>query len=295
MTVTQIARPKAPRHDDAVAEAISPLLKPLGRQPSQLRVNVSLARELAVTSFKLKYAGSALGYVWSLIKPLLIFGMIYAVFALFLLRGQTRGESFAAELLLGIIIFTFFSEATSNSLASIVVNADMIRKAYFPRWILVVAASLSVAMTLGVNLGLFFVAGLLLHWFHLGFQSLLIIPLLLEVYVLAIGMGLLLGALFVYFRDLGHVWEVILQALFFGSAILFPFYLIPTKYQAIVALGPLTQIVEDMRRALVAPSAPWSFDILHSLEVVPIVLAVASLVVGVLVFRNLARHFGERI
>jgi ABC-2 type transport system permease protein len=289
--MTSIAEPTS----DAVAASISPLLRPLGSHPSQLQVNLNLTRELALTYFKLKYAGSALGYIWSLIKPLLIFGMIYAVFALFLIRGQTRGESFAAELLLGIVVFTFFSDATTTSLNSVVGNADMVRKAYFPRWILVLAASLSGAMTLLVNLSLVFVVGLILSWFTLGLQSLLVIPLLLELYVVAVGVGLLLSALYVYFRDLGHVWEVILQALFFGSAVLFPFYLIPVKYHTVVAANPLAQVVEDMRRALIPQTGPWSSDILGALEVVPLLLSVVSLAVGILVFRRLSRRFGERI
>ena len=283
---------------DAIREqgiAISPLLKPLGAQPSQLRVHLNLIRQLSITTFRLKYSGSALGYVWSLIKPLLIFGMIYAVFALFLIRGQTRGENFAAELLLGIIVFTFFQEATVNSLNAVVGNADMVRKAYFPRWILVIASTLSVTMTLIVNLALLFVVGSLLHWFNFGLHSLLFIPLVVELCAVTIGLGLILSSLFVSFRDLGHVWEVVIQAMLFGSAIIFPFYLIPAKYQTIVALNPIAQIVADMRRALISQTGPWSVDVLGRLEIVPLALAVLSLVGGALIFRRLSRRFGERI
>jgi ABC-2 type transport system permease protein len=150
-------------------------------------------------------------------------------------------------------------------------------------------------MTLTVNLTLLFVAGLLLGWFSLGLHSLLFIPLLLELYVITVGAGLLLSALYVSFRDLGHVWEVILQTLFFGSAILFPFYLIPVKYQTVVALNPIAQIIGDMRRALISQTGPWSSDVLGVLEPVPLIITAASVVAGALVFRRLSRRFGERI
>jgi ABC-2 type transport system permease protein len=164
--------------------------------------NLTLTLALALASFKLKYAGSVLGYLWSLVKPLLLFGMMYVVFALFLLRGRTpSGENFPVELLFGIVIWTFFADATSTSLLAIVNNGDMIKKAYFPRWILVVAAELSSLMTLLVNVALVLAVGIPLHWFTFGPQSLLLIPLFLELFVVAMGAGLLLSALYVYARD----------------------------------------------------------------------------------------------
>jgi ABC-2 type transport system permease protein len=264
--------------------------------PSRFRSNLTLTLALALASFKLKYAGSVLGYLWSLVKPLLLFGMMYVVFALFLLRGRTpAGENFPVELLFGIIIWTFFADATATSLQAIVANGDMIRKAYFPRWILVVAAGFSSLMTLLVNLALMLAIGLGLHWFNFGSQSLLLIPLLIELFVIALGAGLLLSALYVHARDLGHIWEIILQALFFASAVVFPFTLIPDRFQGIVALSPLTQMIEDMRRAFISPSIPWTADILGGRIVIPLVFAALSLGIGSLVFARLSRRFGEHI
>ena len=262
-------------------------------RPSTLRINLNLTRELAVTSFKLKYTGSTLGYAWSLVKPLLIFGMTYAVFVKVL--GSGAGDrSFPVELLLGIVLWTFFADATGSAVGAIVANGQIIRKAYFPRWIVVVASTLSATMTLAVNLALVVLIGLPLGWFSVGLQTLLVPALFLELYMLVVGIGLLMSALFVFYRDLGHVWEISLQLLFYASAIVFPLRLV-SQHFAFAAANPVAQIVEDMRRALITPNIPWSASILGAWEIVPCVLVCATLGGGYLVFRRLTPRFGESL
>ncbi len=279
---TLTEHPVAPR-------AVSP-------RASAFRSNVNLTRELAVTTFKLKYTGSVLGYAWSLVKPLLIFGMTYLVFAVFLLRGRTMpGENFPVELLLGIVVWTFFADATVSAVGAIVGNAHIVRKAYFPRWILVVASTLSATMTLGVNLVLMLAIGLPLGWFHIGLYTLVLPLLFVELYVLVAGIGLLISALFVFYRDLGHVWEIMLQLLFYASAIVFPFSLIHGTFRQLIAFNPMAQIIEDMRRALVSTVVPWSSDLLGSLLVVPVAGVCVLLAVGFLVFHRLTPKFGEAL
>jgi ABC-2 type transport system permease protein len=265
-------------------------------RPSTLRSNFNLTRELAVTAFKLKYTGSVLGYAWSLIKPLLIFGMTYLVFVVLLLRGRTSGsENFPVQLLVGIVVWTFFADATSSAVSAVVGNGHMVRKAYFPRWILVLASTLSAAITLLVNMLLVFAIGLPLGWFHLGLYSLVLPLLFVELYVLVLGIGLLLSALFVFYRDLGHIWEIALQLLFYGSAIVFPLTLIPLRLRSLVAFNPAAQIIEDMRRSVVSTAIPWSHDILGWLVIVPIVGVVAICAVGLLTFSRLTANFAEAL
>ncbi len=272
------------------------LLEDVPPPVSSLRFHLSLTRELAVTSFKLKYAGSVLGYIWTLVKPLLLFGMLYLVFALLLLRGRTSdAEHFPVQLLLGIVVWTFFADATSSSLAAVVGNADVVRKAYFPRWILVAAATTSAAMTLLVNSLLVIVVGLMFHWYALGWDSLLVVPLLLELLVLALGVGLGLGALYVSFRDLGHVWEILLQLVFYGSAIVFPIALLPTGLTTLALMNPVAQIVEDIRRAAVTPLVPWTSDVLGIALLIPVMISLVALIAGATIFRLLSRRFGERL
>lgn len=272
------------------------LLRRLGPRPSSFRLNAHLARELTVTTFRLKYAGSVLGYIWSLMKPLLLFGMLYVVFGLFLFsQRHVSGTNFPVELLLGIIVWSFFNEATSTALMSIVINSDMVKKAYFPRWILVVAATLSSGMTLLVNLALFTAVALPLHWLTVSLSSLLFIPLLLEMYAITLGASLLVSALYVYYRDLIHIWEVVLQAFFFASVIIFPFTFLPPRFQPIAMFNPIGQIFEDMRRSLTSPGLPWVSQVLGHWYFAPPTVAALTLVVGVLVFRALSPRFGQRI
>jgi ABC-2 type transport system permease protein len=268
----------------------------VGERASAFRSNVNLTRELAVSSFKLKYTGSVLGYAWSLVKPLLIFGITYIVFVRVLRVGKTStGENFPVELLLGIVVWTFFADATVSSVSAIAGNGHMIRKAYFPRWIPVVASTLSATMTLAVNMALMFAVGAPLGWFHLGWATLLLPLLFVELYVLVLGIGLLLSALFVFYRDLGHIWEISLQLLFYGSAIVFPFVLIPPSFRMLVAFNPMAQIVEDMRRAVVTTVIPWSGQILGRWTFVPILAVAVVFALGFWVFRRRAPRFGESI
>jgi ABC-2 type transport system permease protein len=269
---------------------------PYAERASAFQSNLNLTRELAVTTFRLKYTGSVLGYAWSLVKPLLIFGMTYLVFAAFLLKNRTASsENFPVELLLGIVVWTFFADSTVSSVSAIVGNGHMIRKAYFPRWIPVVASTLSATMTLAVNMALMFAVGIPLGWFHVGLHTLLLPLLFVELYLLVVGIGLLLSALFVFYRDLGHVWEISLQLLFYGSAIVFPFTLIPSRFRLLVAFNPMAQIMEDMRRTVVTTAIPWSGQILGRWIFVPILAVFVVLGLGVGVFRRLTPKFGEAI
>ena len=194
-----------------------------------------------------------------------------------------------------MIAWTFFAEATTASVSAVVANGEVLRKALFPRWILVVAAVMSAAMTLVVNFSLILVLGLALRWYVIGWQSLLVPLLLLELVVLSLGVGMILASVFVYYRDVGYIWEILQLLLFYASAILFPLSLVPGHLQWLVALNPLAQVVEDMRRALVSSTIPWSSTVLGSKLAIPVIGVCLSLVVGVIVFRRLARHFGERL
>ena len=279
----------------STAETLAALARPAGRA-RPVKSNLQLTRQLAVASFKLKYAGSALGYVWSLMRPLLLFGMLYLVFALFLLRGRTAaGENFPVELLVGIVAWTFFAEATATSVSSVVANADMLKKARFPRSILVVSSVLSAVMTLTVNFALVLILGLIFGWYAIGWQTLMVPVLLLELILLATGAGLLLGAVFVYFRDIGYTWEIALQLLFYASAIIFPLTLVPAAYRWIVVVNPVAQAVEDLRRALVSAAVPWSTDLLGARLIIPLGIVMLALVVGATVFARLSGRFGDHL
>jgi ABC-2 type transport system permease protein len=259
--------------------------------------HLNLTRELAVTQFKLKYTGSVLGYLWSLLKPMMVFAIMYAVFDRLLHAGRTS-DRFTLQLLVGIVIWTFFSETTVTAVNAIVVNGNLINKASFPRAILVVASSLTALMTFAINLSLIVVIAGAARQLSLGWHSLLALPLLLELYALVIGISLILSALFVFYRDLGHIWEIFTQLLFYGSAVVFPLSrdILHSKVE-LVALNPVAQIIEDLRHALVTqdPRVPWTATILGPATAVPLLIVVVVLVIGVILFRRLAPHFSESL
>ena len=280
-----------------VAAHDSSILEGIPRPRSAFQRNVNLVRELSITGFKLKYTGSALGYVWSLVKPMMLFGIMYLVFSQLLRVGQSDPD-FPVQLLIAIVAWTFFTEATSTAMNAVAGNGDLIRKAYFPRWILVVAANTSALLTFAINTTLVVVVTLALGHLDLTLRSLLAPLYYLELIVLVLGLSLLLSALFVFFRDLGHIWEILSLVLFYGSAVVFPITLIKSKRLLDLAgLNPVAQIIQDLRYALVQPSAynQSMGSLIGPLIIIPIALSLAALVVGFLVFNRLTPRFAESL
>src|SRR5687768_2564352 len=173
------------------------------------RRNRILLRELVVTDFKLRYQGSILGYLWSLLKPLLLFAILYVVFVRFLKFGGDV-EHFPVYLLLGVVMWSFFTEATSQGMSAIVSRGDLIRKINFPKYIIVVSGTLSALINLILNLIVVSIF-LWLNGVHLS-ATILLFPLnILELYIVALAIAFLLAALYVKYRDISHIWEVFLQ------------------------------------------------------------------------------------
>jgi ABC-2 type transport system permease protein len=265
---------------------------------STMKSNAALARELAWTQFKLKYTGSVLGYLWSLLKPAMLFSIMYTIFVVLF---KQRAHEFAVQLLVGIVLFTFFTECTGTAMSSIAGNAGLIQKAYFPRWILVVASSMTAAMTFLINFVLIVVVAAPLGHMELGLQSLAVIPLVVELYALALGLSLLLSSLFVFYRDLGHIWEILTQVLFYASAVVYPVSLVQSvsPHQQWVLpvffLNPIAQILEDVRHAIVVSDAPTTAALVGPVAAIPILVSLFLVAAGVLVFRRLSPTFAESL
>lgn len=275
----------------SVLARVSPRL-PASIGGKEFTRNAALIRELAWTQFKLKYTGSVLGYLWSLLKPAMLFSVMYAIFVVLL---KQRAHDFAIQLLVGIVFFTFFIECTSTAMSSIAGNAGLIQKAYFPRWVLVIASSMTAAMTFVINFTLIIAVAAPLGKLELGLRSLAAIPLVLELYVLSLGLSLLLASLFVFYRDLGHIWEILTQVLFYLSAIVYPPTLVPARLLPYFFLNPVAQIIEDVRHAVVVPDAPKVLSLVGPIGLVPIALSIAVLIAGILVFRGLSPTFAESL
>ncbi len=258
--------------------------------------NKALLSELVRTDFKLRYQGSILGYAWSLLRPLLIFAILYVVFIRFM-RVDYGVPHSAVYLLLGIVVWNFFYEMTVQSLGSIVGRSDLIRKIRIPRWIIVFSSSISALINLFLNLIVVAVFMVINHVEVMG--SVLLLPLiLLEVYLFALGLSLFLSAAFVKFRDVGYIWEVILQAGFYLTPILYPLAQLPNAtLQKIVLLNPMGQAIQDARHALVTHGTPTISKVFEGgwYGMLPVVMVFVVVVGGLLYFRSQADSFAENI
>lgn len=214
--------------------------------------NRILLRELIKTDFKLRYQGSAIGYLWSILKPLMTFTIMYIVFIRFLRLGGDVPH-FPVALLLANVIWGFFSEATSMGMVSIVSRGDLLRKLNFSKHIIVLSAISGAAINFVINL----VVVLIFSFFNgvtFSWTALMVIPLFFELFLMATGCALILATFFVRFRDLGQVWEVLLQAGLYATPIIYPITFIADQNPwaaKLVMMNPLAQIIQDMRYFLI--------------------------------------------
>lgn len=270
-----------------------------GVRRQRLLHHLRILHVIAAIDFKLKYAGSALGYVWSVVKPLALFTMLYLVFTkIFRLGGIS--EYYPLSLLLGIVLFTFFGDATSLGMSSIVAREGLLRKLAFPRLIIPTSATLGAAMTLCVNL---VVVAVFVAWNQIPprLSWFLIVPLLLELYVFTLGVALVLATLFVRLRDIGQVWELVTQLLFYATPIIYPVGFLPEWARTIAFLNPLTQILQDIRALVIyqdlAPNRITANEVFHSSagRLLPIGISFAIFFFGIDLFRRQAPWFAERV
>lgn len=212
---------------------------------------------ISVTEFKRVYFGTVLGYLWSLIRPLMLFGVLLFVFTQVFRVGNQLVEHYAVMLLMGIVLYTFFSEATTNSVTSVVAQEGVVRKTQFPRLVIPLATVVTAAFNLLLNLiiVLIFVLafGVSPAWTWLLFPVAL-----LFLFVGAAGMSMALSALYVRFRDTAIIWVVVSQVLMYLTPILYPVdaFNSPTK-EHILMINPLAVIFEQVRVwVLHEPGAP---------------------------------------
>jgi len=284
----------APGHLDAVTRTRLDQMQPITRLATKR--NKALLRELVVTDFKLRYQGSAIGYAWSLLRPLLIFLILYIVFDKFLKLGAGVPH-YPVYLLLGLVIWNFFADMTNQSLGSIVGRGDILRKVSIPRWIIVVSATISVMINFGFNLvvlAIFMVVGrVAISW------DIVLLPFFfLETYVLGLGLSFFLAAAFVKYRDVRYVWEVGTQALFYLTPIIYPLSRISNPdLRKLLLLNPLAQAIQDARYVTVTKETSTLYTEYgtHFFWLVPFAITVALLLIGSWYFRRESRSFAENL
>jgi ABC-2 type transport system permease protein len=213
----------------------------------------------SVTEFKRVYFGTVLGYLWSLIRPLMLFGVLLFVFTQVFRIGSKEVDHYPVFLLLGIVLFTFFQESTTNSVTSVVSQEGVVRKTQFPRLVIPISTVLTGVFNLGLNLVIvivfLFAFGVDPTWTWLLFPFALS---LLFVFTAAISMAL--SVLYVRFRDIAIIWTVLAQVLFYATPILYPVNF-KENYERLLMINPLAVLFEQVRDWVLAdPQAPTAVE-----------------------------------
>lgn len=260
------------------------------------RYSIILLRELVRTDFKLRYQGSALGYLWSLLRPLFMFTILYLVFVRFLKIGKDI-EHPATYLLLGIVLWNFFVEVTTGSVGAIVGKSDLLRKINFPKYVIILAVSFSALINLAFNFAIvaFF---MVLDHVQITDKIVLMVPLVLELYVLSLAVGFILSALFVKFRDVTYIWDIAIQAGFYVTPILYLLSKLPHEFARLIILNPMAQIIQDARHVLITPQAVTINNIYGGNTVIwliPLSIVGILMLVGAIFFRMRSKYFAEEV
>jgi ABC-2 type transport system permease protein len=263
----------------------------------------SLTFTLARTEFKLRFFGSALGYLWTLVRPLLLFGVLWVFFTKVAKVNNSKipgEESYGVQLLGSIVLFTFFAEATAGAVKSVVDRENLVRKIHFPRLVIPASVVLLALFNLGLNLIVVLIFALasgvtpMLSWLELPLIVIMIT-------VCAAGVAMLLSALYVHFRDIAPIWEVMLQILFYASPVIISIQTVKLKVSTAVLhlymLNPLAAIFQQFRHSMVTHATPSAGAVLGSWTalLIPLGIVAAIFVIGFAVFNGAAAKIAENL
>jgi len=249
-----------------------------------------ILRVLARTDFKLKYAGSVLGYVWSVAKPLLYFAVLWVVFQSIF---ATQIERFQLYLIVGVVLWTFVADAVTAALPSIVARGSILRRIFFPPIVIPVSTTVTALLSFALNLAVV-AAFILVSRVEPNFGWLLLIPLFLELYLFVLGVSLIAATLYVRYRDVGQIWEVGTTMLFFSAPIVYPVTVLPIWAQHVIAFNPFVQVLQDVRRVILGPDA-HAVPLLgaHGNHLAPLGVTLLLLLGGFWLYRRESPRFAE--
>ncbi|MGD1058333.1 MAG: ABC transporter permease [Solirubrobacteraceae bacterium] len=265
-----------------------------------------LAYNIARSEFKLKFFGSALGYLWQVVRPLLLFGVLYVFFVIVFHVDKAKGAAahyYGAQLLGSIVLYTFFGEATTGAVRSVVDRENLVRKIQFPRLAIPVSVVLLALFNLGLNLVVVMIFAVAagarptISWLELPL-------ILLMLSVFGAGVAMLLSALFVRFRDISPIWEVLSQILFYSSPVILPAEAVREKLAHgtfnhllyhIYTLNPLVAIFQQFRHAMINRATFSAEQIVGGWTALlePMAIVAAIFVLGFWYFNREAPHIAE--
>ncbi|MBO5630286.1 MAG: ABC transporter permease [Aeriscardovia sp.] len=264
--------------------------------------NWIILKALVHTDFKLRYQGSFLGVIWSVLEPLMMFCVMYVVFARFL-RMSDGTRTYPVVLLLGISSWQFVTDSTNVGLRSIVDRGDMLRKVHFPNYIVVVAATMGALITYAINIGVVLIFAFAYH-VHFTWRVLLVIPSIAMLYFTTLGLTLIMATMYAYYRDIAHIWDVLQQVIMYGMPIVYPLtYVIHrggiiSKLARLELLNPFCEAIQEIRSNLIAPKTQPTIWTLFGpdhwwVSLIPYLIMVLLMWIGVGVFSKNSTRFAE--
>ncbi len=250
---------------------------------------------IAVNDFKKTYFGTALGYIWSLARPLMLFGVLLAVFTQ-VFRVGSQVPHYPVLLLFNIVLFGFFQEATVMAVSSIVSQEGVVRKTQFPRLVIPLAVVLTAFFNLVLNLIVVFI--FVLTFGVTPMWTWLLFPVILGLLVtITTAVSMIVASLYPRYRDVAIIWTVFSTVLFYATPVLYPIEKVPETLRDIILLNPLAPLFLLARKWMIDPDAPSpsaaAGSTLHLLA--PIALYALICVCAVWVFRREAPRIAEQL
>lgn len=244
-----------------------------------------LIKNLVVNDLKTKYSSSVLGFAWSMLNPLLMMTILYLVFS----NVFKNQDNYIVYVLTGLLAWRFFTIGTSSAMASIVGRPSLVTKIHLPREILTLSAVLSSLISSILELSVLVILLMVLK-VHIPI-TVLLFPIIYVVYFPIIyGLGLILASLYVYYRDLSQIWEVVLQAGFFASPVFYPLSSVPEGIMFYYLLNPITRLIGMYRDIFMYGTIPKISDF-----IVVIIFGLVLMLIGTTLFKKLSRRFAEEI
>jgi ABC-2 type transport system permease protein len=255
----------------------------------------NLTWTLAATDFKLRFYGSALGYAWTLVRPFAFFGVIWFVFAEIVGAGNGV-PNYPAYILMALVLFQFFLGVTSTSLSCLVDRQSLLRKMRFPRLVIPLSVTLGALFELGMTLTAVFIF-LAISGVYPAWSWLQLIPLIGILTLFATGLGLLLSVLFVRFRDVRPIWDVVGQMLLYASPVLYVSTMVPEAYQRPYLVNPIATVLTQMRHAVIDPGAPTAAEAIGGAArlLIPAAIVLGVVALGVWAFKREAPRVAENL
>jgi ABC-2 type transport system permease protein len=250
---------------------------------------------IAVTEFKKTYFGTALGYVWSIARPLMLFGVLLAVFTQ-IFRIGSQVPNYPVLLLFNIVLFGFFSEATVTATSSVVGQEGVVRKTQFPRIVIPLAVVLTSLFNLALNLVVVFVF-ILAYGVDPTWTWLLFPVVLAALFVITTAVSMIVASLYPRFRDIGIIWAVLSQVLFYATPVLYPIEAVPDTFRDFLLLNPLTPLFETARHWVIDPGSPSAVTAAGGWDglIAPVAIYLATCVIAVWVFNREAPRIAEEL